>query len=269
MFGFARSPRRHSLVAMVTFALMALAGNAVCGVVTYGYDSLGRVVIATYPDGACVGFQYDAAGNRTQYVSGSTGAPTANPVSITTFEDLSVKFDPRLNVSSCTPLTVSAVGTPGHGSASIVTGGVGITYTPAAGYVGTDAFTYTISNGTQTGTGNVAATITAPTLPPVALNGIWQGIYIVQPGVRIKPIIVQSVSPFVSDPYGYALTVSAVTQGKLGTVGFNGLNITYSYNTTVGANVTKADSFNYTISDGHGFTASAVGSVDIETMSNQ
>ncbi|MGH2534946.1 MAG: Ig-like domain-containing protein [Thermomicrobiales bacterium] len=55
------------------------------------------------------------------------------------------------------------------GSVSINSFGDGIvTYTPGAGFVGTDTFTYTVSDGAQTATATVTITVTAVNAPPVA-----------------------------------------------------------------------------------------------------
>ncbi len=57
-------------------------------------------------------------------------------------------------------LTITGVGDPLHGSASIV--GDGVRYEPPADFNGTDQFTYTVSDGTNPG---VVATVTVSVLP--------------------------------------------------------------------------------------------------------
>ena len=55
-------------------------------------------------------------------------------------------------------LTITAVATPAHGTAAI--SGQSIVYTPAAGYVGADSFTYTENDGFGgTSTGTVSLTV--------------------------------------------------------------------------------------------------------------
>ncbi|NKQ35836.1 MAG: tandem-95 repeat protein [Chloroflexi bacterium] len=54
-------------------------------------------------------------------------------------------------------LTIVSVGTPGQGTAVI--NGNTIVYTPAAGFTGTDAFSYTISDGADTATAAVTVTV--------------------------------------------------------------------------------------------------------------
>ena len=58
------------------------------------------------------------------------------------------------------PLTITAITTPAHGSAALA--GSGIQYTPAAGFSGTDAFNYTISDGSLTASAAVTVTVAAP-----------------------------------------------------------------------------------------------------------
>jgi YD repeat-containing protein len=236
--------------------------------VTYSYDAQGRLILAVFPAGNCTGYQYDAAGNRTAYASTSSTAPTAGNLSFVSYQNLAVSFDPRLSDVSCSALTVTAVGTPSHGSASILSGGVGVTYTPTTGYTGADSFSYTVSNG-QTASANVSLTVTAPTLPPVATPGLWSAVYYITQGQQVQPIVTQSIAPITSDPYGYGLTVSAVTQGAHGAVTYSGQNITYTYPSEVSGNKNIADSFSYTVTDGLGHTSSATSLVSITVSTNQ
>ncbi|WP_420643924.1 Ig-like domain-containing protein [Candidatus Leptofilum sp.] len=55
------------------------------------------------------------------------------------------------------PLTIISVANPAHGAATI--NGTTITYTPDNGFVGTETFTYTVSDGTDTVTGTVVVTV--------------------------------------------------------------------------------------------------------------
>ena len=74
----------------------------------------------------------------------------------TTIAVLSNDSDPDGNT-----LTVTAVTTPAHGTATINANGT-IKYTPVAGYGGTDSFVYTVSDGHGgTATAKVTVTITA------------------------------------------------------------------------------------------------------------
>ena len=147
-------------------------------------------------------------------------------------------------------LTITAVSVPAHGTATI-TGG-GISYTPAAGYSGSDSFTYTISDG-HGGTATAAVTVTVnpaadPNQLPIAVNddgGVLKG-YDTDIDVLAND----------SDPDGDSLTVIAVehTGPGIATITINDDN-TVHYQSIHG--YSGPDTFEYTISDGHGGTAKA------------
>ena len=94
----------------------------------------------------------------------STGAETAVSVnapavpvddSLTTAPDTAASLRPVANDENpdLSPLTLAAVGIPGHGKAVILDDGV--VYTPALGYQGNDSFSYTVQDGEFTVTGTV------------------------------------------------------------------------------------------------------------------
>lgn len=66
--------------------------------------------------------------------------------------------------------TITAVGTPLHGSVSIVNNQ--LVYTPAAGYVGDDTFTYSVTSGgvVETATVTVTMTNTLPSVPNLYIS---------------------------------------------------------------------------------------------------
>ncbi|UDF05218.1 RHS repeat domain-containing protein [Asticcacaulis sp. AND118] len=58
------SARRIALVSMSLAALWS--GSATAGTTAYVYDTQGRVIQVTYPNGTVVTYTYDKSGNRTQ-----------------------------------------------------------------------------------------------------------------------------------------------------------------------------------------------------------
>jgi hypothetical protein len=75
-------------------------------------------------------------------------APVATDDSATTDEDVATTIDVLANDSDVDgdPLSVTAVGTPGNGTA-VINPDDTITYTPNAGFSGNDSFTYTVDDG--------------------------------------------------------------------------------------------------------------------------
>ncbi len=147
-------------------------------------------------------------------------------------------------------LTITAVSTPAHGSATITSGG--ISYTPAAGYSGADSFTYTISDGRGgTATASVAVTVNPAASQNHAPNAVND-----DGGVLKGYDIDIDVLANDSDPDGDALSVIAVEHTGPGnaTITINSDN-TVHYQSIHG--YSGPDTFDYTISDGHGGTAKA------------
>ncbi|MDQ2961748.1 MAG: Ig-like domain-containing protein [Pseudomonadota bacterium] len=146
-------------------------------------------------------------------------------------------------------LTIVSVGAPAHGTATI--SGNKIAYTPAAGYVGTDSFLYTIADPKGlTSSATVAITITAINHPPVA-----------QPDNAVARFNTPVTIPVLandSDPDGDPLTIVSFTAPVHGTV-TRGPDNTLIY--AAFQNFIGMDSFQYTISDGRGGTASTTVSV--------
>ena len=64
---------RHWWAVLLFPVVALLASGAIAGVVTYTYDSLGRLTKADFGGGKVITYVYDAAGNRTSYVV--TGLP--------------------------------------------------------------------------------------------------------------------------------------------------------------------------------------------------
>jgi hypothetical protein len=142
-----------------------------------------------------------------------------------------------------TTLALQSVTTPAHGIAEI-TSGNRVRYTPAANFTGDDTFNYTVSDGLATKTAKVTVTVTAA--PPVAQNDAAATAF-------NQPVNV-AVLANDRDPNAFALTVAQVTTPAHGSVQINPDN-TVTYTPQLDYN--GPDSFGYTISNGHGGTASA------------
>jgi hypothetical protein len=149
-------------------------------------------------------------------------------------------------------LTVTATSAPGNGTAAIANGKV--TYTPNAGFTGTDTFTYTISDGkggTDTATVSVAVGSATANKNPVAANDSASTAF--QTAVQVDVLANDS------DPDGNALTITGTTNPGNGAVAIGGGKVTYTPN----AGFTGTDTFTYTISDGKGGTATGTVTVAV------
>ncbi len=99
--------------------------------------------------------------------------PVANNDAGTTTQDTARTIDVLANDTDPEgdDLAVTGVSAPGHGSAAILSNSV--VYTPAAGFVGSDSFSYTVSDG-QGGsdTGMVNITVTLPSGPTLHVGDL-------------------------------------------------------------------------------------------------
>jgi hypothetical protein len=151
-------------------------------------------------------------------------------------------------------LTITSVTQGAHGTVTI--SGTSVIYTPAAGFVGTDSFTYTVTDGQGAySTATVIVNVTSGNQPPTASADTVT----IAAGTSVTIAVLTNDT----DPNGNPLTITAVTQGANGTVTFTNTSVTY----TPQATFVGTDSFTYTISDGQG--ASATATVTVTVMSDR
>nr|WP_062339360.1 Ig-like domain-containing protein [Herbidospora sakaeratensis] len=109
-------------------------------------------------------------------VTGNTISPTtAADDTAATLQDTAVTV-PVLANDTGAGATITAVGTPAHGTATV--SGNGILYTPPAGLSGTDTFTYTISTPCGTSTATVTVVVACVTNPIGLANGSFEDPYV-------------------------------------------------------------------------------------------
>ena len=136
------------------------------------------------------------------------------------------------------------------------------TYTPNAGFSGTDTFTYTIvdqDGDTDTATVTITVNDTVPdNRPPVARNDLERTPF-------NTPVTVNLLGND-SDPDGDTLTVTSITQPANGTAVLNA-DGTVTYTPRDG--FFGSDTFTYTISDGNGGTATATARVIVDREDRQ
>jgi len=150
------------------------------------------------------------------------------------------------------PAATGVLANDTHGSVT-VNGDGSFTYTPTAGYVGPDSFTYTLSNGpgtfgtaTVTGTVNLTGTGTAPT----AVNDAYTA-------TAGAPLVVSATTGVLAnDNRGNpAATISGYTQPAHGTANVNG-DGSFTYTPT--GTYVGPDSFTYTLTNGAGSSTATV-----------
>jgi len=89
-------------------------------------------------------------------------APIAQADSATTIRNTTVNIPVLANDSDPDgdTLTITAVTQGANGTVTIINGGTRVTYRPKSGFIGTDSFTYTVSDGTgNTATATVTVTV--------------------------------------------------------------------------------------------------------------
>jgi YD repeat-containing protein len=293
---------RIALVAGVFFCLMFAAQAHAQSAM--GYDAVGRLKCVKYPSGKVTTYNYDTAGNRTSVVTaasgtcgsdaGGTSAPTPPATIVLT------SLDPANTLSSAATLNLAAA-LLGSSSDSATLSVVGAATGGASGTCGTSSFTstqlsytaptlttgapnltcwsdYTLqhSNGQQQ-TGRATYTVTAPTgggggggsngAPTANDDFVDITMDLPTPGHHVTPTgAFTTLRSNDTDPDSDPLTITAVTNGALGTVaiGGGGTSVTYTLGHTVGTEgFSDSDSFTYTISDGHGHTSTATVTVTI------
>jgi hypothetical protein len=145
------------------------------------------------------------------------------------------------------PLRITAV-TPGaNGTVTYVPGAPTVTYTPKAGFVGTDGFTYSITNSQGvSATATVTVTVTSP--PPLAIAD-----------AAATPAGIPVTLTVLANDSGSSLSITAVTPGANGTVTKGAGTVTY----TPQAGFVGMDSFTYTITNSQGVSTTATVTITV------
>ncbi|MFL6436450.1 MAG: Ig-like domain-containing protein, partial [Terriglobales bacterium] len=137
---------------------------------------------------------------------------------------------------SGSPLTYTILSTPIHGTLSGAA--PNLTYTPANGYVGSDAFTFKANDGTaDSNVATVSITVLPPDRPPVATDGT----------AAVSSGTVAPISLVATDPDGDPLIYSIVTLPSHGQLS-GGTGATRTYTPAPG--YVGNDSFTFRANDG-------------------
>ena len=182
-------------------------------------------------------------------------APGAGDDELAVAKDTAKTFDPRTNDRDPNgdALTITAASGASHGTLTVINGGTEIEYVPATGYEGSDSFTYTLSDGSATGTGTVSVEVIANNVAPSAVDDL----------LNVTEDQPATFDPRLndSDPNSDPLTITAKTDGSHGTVTIGGGGVDVTYTPTSG--YVGTDSFTYTIEDPEGLSDTATVTVDV------
>lgn len=172
--------------------------------------------------------------------------PTAGDVETST--RLNTPVDIELDGDDAESAVTYEVGTADDGTAEL--DGDTVTYTPDAGFVGEDEFTYTVSDGGyNTVTGTVTVIVGANTDPVAAdVTGKTKG------GKAV------TVTLQATDADGDALTYAAEVEQSVGTVTTNGNKITF----TPRSGFVGQANVSYTVTDGRGGSDTGLAKIDVE-----
>lgn len=150
-------------------------------------------------------------------------------------------------------LTITGVSGAVNGTAAFDAQANTVVFTPTAGYAGPASFNYAIADG-RGGTASATVGLTvdaAPNSPPVANADSG---YVTQQGTTLQ-IAAAALLANDTDPNSDPLSITGVSAAANGTVAFDAQANVVTF--TPNAGYSGAASFNYSISDGRGGTASA------------
>ena len=183
--------------------------------------------------------------------------PVARDDNVATDEDSTVSIKLAGYDANEDELTYTIITGPSHGKLSGTAPNV--SYTPSPNFTGTDSFIFKVNDNTaDSAAATVSITVMAVNDAPIAKDD----------RVSTKedtPISVIDVLTNDTDGDGDSLNVTAVTQGKNGSVAINTDN-TLSY--TPKANFNGSDSFTYTVCDGKEGTDKATVSVKVKAVND-
>ncbi|NRD26961.1 S-layer family protein [Frigoribacterium sp. VKM Ac-2836] len=150
-----------------------------------------------------------------------------------------------------TDTKVTAVSTPGHGTASVTPAG-DVLYSPADDFSGTDTVDYTVTDG-QGGTDTATATVTVTVAPRASDDSV--------DAVADAPLDVPAGRGLLANDGGTGpLTAAVATAPSHGTVV---VSPDGSFVHTPEKGFSGTDSFTYTLTDGNGVTSTATATVAV------
>lgn len=169
-------------------------------------------------------------------------APVASNDSASTEQDKAVTISVLANDSDPDGDTLTVTGTSGVNGTAVINQNGSINFIPAAGFSGTETFSYSVSDGKG---GSASASVTVQVSKIVSSNAA--PVANDDSASTDGGSIIIAVLANDGDPDGDVLRIASVTQGSKGAVRINA-DGTLTY--TPARNFKHSDSFSYTITDG-------------------
>ena len=185
-------------------------------------------------------------------------APVASADSASTVSPNAAVIDLLSNDTDADGDALAVTATTAVANGTLTRADGSVTYTPDAGFSGTDSFGYTLSDG-KGGTASGSVTITVAPKPNTAPVAGADSASTVSP----EPIAINLLAND-TDADGDALTVTANTAPANGSLSQSGGSATY----TPAPGFSGTDSFAYTLSDGKGGSASGAVTVTVAPKPN-
>lgn len=159
-------------------------------------------------------------------------------------------------------ITITSRTLPNNGGTATITGGgTTITYSPLAGFSGTETFTYTVTDSMGS-TATATVTVTVNNTAPTADN---DGVYSTSEDTALNVPAGSGVLVGDSDANGDSITAIKLTNPSKGSVT---LNTNGSFTYTPSLNQTGADSFTYRAYDGTDYSAAATVTLSITAVND-
>ena len=153
-------------------------------------------------------------------------------------------------------MTASLVTGPSKGIVTLNPDG-SFSYTPNAGFYGTDSFTYKVTDSAGASSAATTATLVIAPTPPKAVSDSYSATEGLALSVSTAALGLLAND---TDPNGLVMTPSLVTGPSKGTVAIN-LNGTFTYTPKAGTYGT--DSFTYAVKDSTGASSTAVATINV------
>ncbi len=170
---------------------------------------------------------------------------------------LNVLSNDTIRSGSLSNLTITAVSSPSSGG-SVSISGQNLLYTPAANFVGTETFTYTVRDANNVeDTATVTITVNDINDPPVAVADTFT-VNVGSTGNVLNVLANDSQSPDTGETLRVIAVGTTSNQGTV-TIGANGANLIY----TPASSFDGVETFTYTLSDGRGGVSTGSVSINV------